>query len=61
MWKPSKTLMSTVTHYSSFPATGVSLRQMVQFGQNPSQGKWWLFMLEETWKASLLTVFFVYG
>lgn len=38
MWKPSKTLMSTVTHYSSFPATGVSLRQMVQFGQNPSQG-----------------------
>lgn len=39
MWKPSKALMDTITHYSSFPATGVSLRQMVQFGQNPSQGK----------------------
>jgi len=30
--------MDTITHYSTFPATGVSLRQMVQFGQNPSQG-----------------------
>ncbi|CCX32079.1 mitochondrial branched-chain alpha-ketoacid dehydrogenase kinase-domain-containing protein [Pyronema domesticum] len=38
MWKPSKALMDTITHYSTFPATGVSLRQMVQFGQNPSQG-----------------------
>lgn len=38
MWRPSKQLMDTITHYSTFPATGVSLRQMVQFGQNPSQG-----------------------
>ncbi|KAI5855908.1 mitochondrial branched-chain alpha-ketoacid dehydrogenase kinase-domain-containing protein [Tricharina praecox] len=38
MWKPSKSLMDKITHYSTFPATGVSLRQMVQFGQNPSQG-----------------------
>ncbi|CAG8591567.1 3474_t:CDS:10, partial [Paraglomus occultum] len=27
-----------IKHYSKFPQTGVSLRQMVQFGQNPSQG-----------------------
>lgn len=31
-------LMETIKHYSSFPATGVSLRQMVQFGSNPSTG-----------------------
>jgi pyruvate dehydrogenase kinase 2/3/4 len=30
--------MDTIKHYSSFPATGVSLRQMVQFGANPSTG-----------------------
>ncbi|KAK4902600.1 [Pyruvate dehydrogenase (acetyl-transferring)] kinase isozyme 2 [Elasticomyces elasticus] len=30
--------MDTIKHYSSFPATGVSLRQMVQFGQNVSVG-----------------------
>jgi len=30
--------MDTIKHYSSFPATGVSLRQMVQFGSNPSIG-----------------------
>lgn len=30
--------MDIITHYSTFPATGVSLRQMVQFGQNPSAG-----------------------
>lgn len=30
--------MDTILHYSQFPATGVSLRQMVQFGQNPSAG-----------------------
>lgn len=31
--------METIKHYSSFPATGVSLRQMVQFGERPSIGK----------------------
>ena len=30
--------MDAIKHYSSFPATGVSLRQMVQFGSNPSIG-----------------------
>ena len=30
--------MDTIKHYSAFPATGVSLRQMVQFGQNVSTG-----------------------
>lgn len=31
--------MDTIRHYASFPATGVSLRQMVQFGEKPSTGK----------------------
>lgn len=31
--------MDTIKHYSGFPATGVSLRQMVQFGESPSTGK----------------------
>ena len=30
--------MDTIKHYSGFPATGVSLRQMVQFGERPSTG-----------------------
>lgn len=30
--------MDTIKHYSNFPATGVSLRQMVQFGEKPSVG-----------------------
>ncbi|KAJ6090495.1 hypothetical protein N7486_009310 [Penicillium sp. IBT 16267x] len=38
MWKPSERLMETIKHYASFPATGVSLRQMVQFGDRPSTG-----------------------
>ncbi|KAI9884493.1 MAG: hypothetical protein M1823_003708 [Watsoniomyces obsoletus] len=37
-WKTSEMLMDTIKHYSSFPATGVSLRQMVQFGERPSTG-----------------------
>ncbi|KAE9991751.1 hypothetical protein Vi05172_g7942 [Venturia inaequalis] len=37
-WKRSKKLMDTIGHYSNFPATGVSLRQMVQFGEKPSIG-----------------------
>jgi len=34
----TEALMERITHYSTFPATPVSLRQMVQFGQNPSPG-----------------------
>jgi hypothetical protein len=37
-WKKSEKLMDTIKHYSGFPATGVSLRQMVQFGERPSTG-----------------------
>jgi hypothetical protein len=37
-WKKSDVLMDTIRHYSGFPATGVSLRQMVQFGEKPSTG-----------------------
>ncbi|KAI1003313.1 [Pyruvate dehydrogenase (acetyl-transferring)] kinase [Podosphaera aphanis] len=37
-WKKTERLMETIKHYSSFPATGVSLRQMVQFGESPSTG-----------------------
>lgn len=38
-WKPSEKLVSTISHYASFPPTGVSLRQMVQFGEKPSTGR----------------------
>jgi pyruvate dehydrogenase kinase 2/3/4 len=38
-WKRSEKLMDTIRHYASFPATGVSLRQMVQFGEKPSTGE----------------------
>jgi len=38
VFKISTELYSKIAHYASFPQTGVSLRQMVQFGQNPSQG-----------------------
>jgi pyruvate dehydrogenase kinase 2/3/4 len=31
--------MDTIRHYAKFPATGVSLRQMVQFGEKPSIGE----------------------
>ncbi|KAI0843462.1 mitochondrial branched-chain alpha-ketoacid dehydrogenase kinase-domain-containing protein [Hypoxylon sp. FL0890] len=37
-WKATERLMDTIRHYSKFPATGVSLRQMVQFGASPSVG-----------------------
>ncbi|EEY19178.1 kinase [Verticillium alfalfae VaMs.102] len=37
-WKKTEGLMNTIKHYASFPATGVSLRQMVQFGEKPSTG-----------------------
>ncbi len=39
-WKTSERLMDTIRHYASFPATGVSLRQMVQFGEKPSNGEY---------------------
>lgn len=38
-WKASTQLMDTIRHYANFPATGVSLRQMVQFGEKPSIGE----------------------
>ncbi|KAI8323511.1 alpha-ketoacid dehydrogenase kinase [Martensiomyces pterosporus] len=34
----SKELANKIAHFARFPQTGVSLRQMVEFGQNPSQG-----------------------
>ncbi|KAK9462675.1 pyruvate dehydrogenase kinase [Lipomyces oligophaga] len=37
-WRLTENLAEKITHYSSFPATGVSLRQMVQFGQRPNAG-----------------------
>ncbi|KAF2433077.1 alpha-ketoacid dehydrogenase kinase [Tothia fuscella] len=37
-WRRTGQLMDTIGHYSNFPATGVSLRQMVQFGEKPSTG-----------------------
>lgn len=37
-WKASAQLKDTIRHYANFPATGVSLRQMVQFGERPSIG-----------------------
>jgi pyruvate dehydrogenase kinase 2/3/4 len=37
-WRKTERLMDTIKHYASFPATGVSLRQMVQFGERPSVG-----------------------
>lgn len=38
-WKATEKLMETIRHYANFPATGVSLRQMVQFGDKPSTGQ----------------------
>lgn len=37
-WKETQELKEKINHYAQFPATGVSLRQMVQFGSNPSDG-----------------------
>lgn len=37
-WKLSEELTKKIYHYALFPATGVSLRQMVQFGGSPSAG-----------------------
>jgi pyruvate dehydrogenase kinase 2/3/4 len=37
-WKKTDMLMNAISYYANFPATGVSLRQMVQFGESPSTG-----------------------
>ncbi|CAN6669821.1 hypothetical protein TRVA0_042S00474 [Trichomonascus vanleenenianus] len=37
-WQLSKQLADQISYYAQFPATGVSLRQMVQFGSDPSPG-----------------------
>ncbi|KAI0319846.1 mitochondrial pyruvate dehydrogenase [Amylostereum chailletii] len=37
-FKITPALWDKITHFASFPQTGVSLQQMVRFGQNPSQG-----------------------
>lgn len=37
-WKLTEELTKKIYHYATFPATGVSLRQMVQFGVAPSAG-----------------------
>lgn len=37
-FKISPALWDRIHHFASFPQTGVSLQQMILFGQNPSQG-----------------------
>lgn len=37
-WRETPALVEKIDHYSHFPATGVSLQQMVQFGGYPSDG-----------------------
>ncbi|GAO52007.1 alpha-ketoacid dehydrogenase kinase [Saitoella complicata NRRL Y-17804] len=37
-FKFTRALEEQIRHYASFPQTGVSLQQMVQFGSTPSQG-----------------------
>ncbi|KAJ4414292.1 [Pyruvate dehydrogenase (acetyl-transferring)] kinase isozyme 2 [Gnomoniopsis sp. IMI 355080] len=37
-WKTTDRLLDRIAHFAKFPATGVSLRQMVQFGEKPSVG-----------------------
>ncbi|CAO1637472.1 unnamed protein product [Parajaminaea phylloscopi] len=38
VYKISPQLWSQLHHFASFPQTGISLRQMVQFGRNPNPG-----------------------
>ncbi|TFY51296.1 hypothetical protein EVJ58_g10645 [Rhodofomes roseus] len=50
MFRITPALWERIHHYASFPQTGVSLQQMVLFGQNPSQGTLFgasQFLLEE--------------
>ncbi|CAG8516767.1 3294_t:CDS:2 [Diversispora eburnea] len=37
-YRISERLQEKIRHFTRFPQTGVSLKQMVMFGQNPSQG-----------------------
>lgn len=49
-WRLTEELSKKITYYSQFPSTGVSLRQMVQFGSDPSDGTLFRasqFILEE--------------
>lgn len=49
-WKFTPALWDKIHHFASFPQTGVSLQQMVLFGQHPSQGtllKASQFLMEE--------------
>lgn len=49
-WTLTEDLSKKIYYYSQFPATGVSLRQMVQFGSDPSDGTLFRasqFILEE--------------
>ena len=47
-------LWDKIHHFASFPQTGVSLQQMVLFGQNPSQGT--LLKASQFLAGSLLSV-----
>ncbi|KAI9232760.1 MAG: mitochondrial branched-chain alpha-ketoacid dehydrogenase kinase-domain-containing protein [Podila humilis] len=38
MYRITPQLSEKIKHFATFPQTGVSLRQMVMFGQNPTQG-----------------------
>lgn len=49
-WELTKALREQIYKYASYPQTSVSLRQMVQFGVNPSPGSIFLasqFIVEE--------------
>jgi pyruvate dehydrogenase kinase 2/3/4 len=55
-WKKTDTLMDTIRHYAGFPATGVSLRQMVQFGERPSTGIYDFESTKEVSRRSIANV-----
>lgn len=38
VYKITPQLRSQLHHFASFPQTGISLRQMVQFGRHPNPG-----------------------
>ncbi|KAF9239896.1 mitochondrial branched-chain alpha-ketoacid dehydrogenase kinase-domain-containing protein [Melanogaster broomeanus] len=50
----SSTLWDKIHHFASFPQTGVSLQQMVLFGQHPSQGT--LLKRASSWPVKELPV-----
>jgi pyruvate dehydrogenase kinase 2/3/4 len=52
-WKKTDMLMDTIRHYANFPATGVSLRQMVQFGERPSTGTYDFEFTKEVFQRSV--------